>query len=121
MPQCCAKNGSNQSILKTIRRMIGPDEDYEYFDPDLIIHINAAFSRLCQLGVGQDFPFHINGVEETWGDFMEGGYFEDVKQYVYLSVRNIFDPPASSSVMNAYKEQIEKLEWLLKETARTGY
>lgn len=110
-----------ESILKTIRRMIGPDEDYSYFDTDLIIHINAAFSRLCQLGVGPEIPFHITGEDETWCDFMEHGYQEEIKQYVYLSVRNIFDPPSSSAVMNAYKEQIEKLEWLLKEVAQFGY
>ena len=110
-----------QSILKTIRRMIGPDEDYEYFDTDLIIHINSAFARLCELGVGPEEPFYITGTEEVWSDFMEDGYCERVKQYVYLSVKNIFDPPSSASVMNAYKEQIEKLEWLLKETAVTGY
>lgn len=110
-----------QSILKTIRRMMGPDEDYEYFDTDLIIHINSAFARLCELGVGPEQPFYITGTEETWDEFADPGFCERVKQYVYLSVKNIFDPPSSSSVMNAYKEQIEKLEWLLKETAVTGY
>lgn len=110
-----------QSILKTIRRMMGPDEDYEYFDTDLIIHINSAFARLCELGVGPEQPFYITGTEETWDEFADPVFCERVKQYVYLSVKNIFDPPSSSSVMNAYKEQIEKLEWLLKETALTGY
>lgn len=110
-----------QSILKTIRRMMGPDEDYEYFDTDLIIHINSAFARLCELGVGPEQPFYITGTEETWDEFIDSSFCERVKQYVYLSVKNIFDPPSSSSVMNAYKEQIEKLEWLLKETAVTGY
>ena len=110
-----------QSILKTIRRMIGPDEDYEHFDTDLIIHINAAFSRLCQLGVGPEIPFRIYGLEETWCDFMEPGHLEDIKQYIYLSVRVIFDPPASSVIMDAYQEQIRKLEWLLMETAAHGY
>lgn len=110
-----------QSILKTIRRMIGPDEDYEYFDTDLIIHINAAFSRLCQLGVGPERPFHITGNQETWCEFIEAGHLEEVKQYIYLSVKQIFDPPASSTVLNAYKEQLDKLEWLLKEVAQFGY
>lgn len=110
-----------QSILKTIRRMMGPDEDYEYFDTDLIIHINSALARLCELGIGPEQPFYITGTEETWGDFTDPDFCERVKQYVYLSVKNIFDPPSSASVMNAYKEQIEKLEWLLKETAVTGY
>ena len=113
--------GCSPSILKTIRRMMGPDEDYEYFDQDLIIHINAAFSRLCQNGVGPETPFHITGTEETWSMFMDEGYQEEIKQYIYLSVKLISDPPASASVMNAYKEQLEKLEWLLREVARFGY
>lgn len=111
----------DKSILKTIRRMMGPSEDYDYFDMELIIHINAAFSRLCQLGVGPETPFRISGLEEEWTDFIGEGFQEEVKQYIYLSVKNIFDPPASSSVMNAYKEQIDKLEWLLRETAHFGY
>lgn len=117
MPNCC----EGQSILKTVRRMIGPDEDYEYFDTDLIIHINSAFSRLCQLGVGPETPFRITGTEETWNEFLPDGYLEDVKQYMYLYVKQIFDPPASASVMNAYQAQLDKLEWLLEETARFGY
>lgn len=117
MSNCC--NG--QSILKTIRKMIGPDENYEYFDTELIIHINAAFSRLCQIGVGPELPFKITGESECWTDFIADGYQEEVKQYIFLCVKNIFDPPASASVMNAYKEQIDKLEWLLEETSRFGY
>lgn len=109
------------SILKTIRRMIGPDEDYSYFDTDLIVHINSAFSRLCQLGVGPEIPFRITDTTETWDEFIDPGYQEDVKQYIYLSVKVIFDPPASGSVLSAYKEQIEKLEWLLREIAQFGY
>lgn len=109
------------SILKTIRRLIGPNEDYAYFDTDLIIHINSAFSRLCQLGVGPENPFKVTGEDEVWSDFIDDGYQEEVKQYVYLSVKVIFDPPSSASVLTAYNEQIKKLEWLLMETAEHGY
>ena len=111
-----------QSILKTIRQMIGPSASYEVFDTDLIVSINAAFSRLCQLGVGIEIPFKITGEEETWSDFMPGDTLpEEVKQYIYLKTRMIFDPPASGSVANAYQAQIDMLEWTLKETARFGY
>ena len=109
------------SILRTIRRMIGPDEEYEHFDTDLIIHINSAFSRLCQLGVGPEVPFRVTGTEQEWSDFIDDGTLEDVKQYVYLSVRLIFDPPANSTVLATYKEEKQKLEWLMMETAAHGY
>lgn len=110
-----------ESILKTIRKMIGPAEDYEHFDTDLIININSAFSRLCQLGVGPEIPFHITGEDEVWSDFMDTGYMEEIKTYIYMKTRLIFDPPASGTVVNLYQQEIEKLEWLLKEVARDGY
>lgn len=110
-----------ESILKTIRKMIGPAEDYAYFDTDLIININSAFSRLCQLGVGPEVPFRITGEDEVWTDFMDNGYLEEIKTYIYLKTKLIFDPPANGSVVNLYQQEIEKLEWLLKEVAHDGY
>ena len=111
-----------QSILESIRRMIGPSDTYNVFDQDLIIHINAAFSRLCQLGVGPETPFRITDDTQTWDEFIQDeGYQEEVKQYVYLKVKMIFDPPASGTVVGVYNEQINMLEWTLKEVARFGY
>lgn len=122
----------SKSILMTIRQMIGPSASYDVFDTDLIIHINTAFSRLCQLGVGPKTPFKIVDDTTTWDDFIssdaEGFYgrsaadmIADISQYIYLKTRMIFDPPASSSVANAFQSQIDTLEWTLKETARFGY
>ncbi len=112
----------DDSILGTIRKMIGPSASYDVFDTDLIVNINSAFSRLCQLGVGPSSPFKIQSDEQTWSDFMDPATMPDeVKQYVYLKTRMIFDTPASSIVANAYKEQIAELEWTLKEVAQFGY
>ena len=112
----------DDSILKTVRQMIGPSASYDVFDTDLIIHINAAFSRLCQLGVGPERPFSIHGDDEKWSDFgLPEGYQEEVKQYVYLKTKLIFDPPASSAVQNAYQETVNMLEWTLREVSRFGY
>lgn len=113
-----------ESILITIRQMIGPSASYDVFDLDLIININAAFSRLCQLGVGPLTPFKIQDDTATWADFwdgLEGEMPDEVKQYIYLKTRMIFDTPASGTVANAFKEQIDMLEWTLKEVARFGY
>lgn len=110
------------SILQTITHMIGPDEGYDYFNTDLIIHINAAFSRLCQLGIGPERPFYITGTEEEWSDFIDDpGYMEDVKQYVYLKTRLAFDPPGNSFLVDSMEKQAEKLEWLLNSVAEVGY
>ena len=112
----------DDSILLTIRQMIGPSASYEVFDTDLIININSAFSRLCQLGIGPSTPFKIHTDADTWADFMDPAKMpEEVKQYIYLKTRMIFDPPASGTVANAYKAQIDELEWTMKEVARFGY
>ena len=110
------------SILKTIRGMIGPDEDYTHFDPQLIVHINAAFSRLCRLGVGPGHPFKITGEDETWCMFMECSHQEELKEYIYLKVKTVFDTSTiSSSVLSAYNERIKELEWELNDVAEIGY
>lgn len=111
----------SNSILMTISQMIGPSASYDVFDLDLIISINAAFSRLCQLGVGPEIPYKITGPENTWDEFMDDGYQEEIKQYIYLKTRMVFDPPASGTVAKSYEEQIAMLEWTLKEVARYGY
>ena len=101
------------SILKTIRGMLGPDEDYEHFDSQIIPHINAAFSRLCRLGVGPEKPFKITGIEEEWTDFMEDGYQEEIKEYIFLKVKTVFDTSTiNSSVLSAYNDRIKELNYV---------
>lgn len=105
-----------ESILTSIKKMLGMDEDYIHFDTDVMIHINSVLSKLStQLGVGPEKGFSIEDDSATWNDFLPENYleFESVKTYVYLKVKMIFDPPTSSSVMNAYKEEIKELEWRL--------
>ena len=110
------------SILKHVRQSIGPSAQYDVFDSDLIMNINSAFSRLCQLGVGPSTPFKITGDGEEWDDFMrEDEMPPEVKQYICLKTKLVFDTPASATVVGLYEKQIEMLEWTLKETARFGY
>lgn len=111
-----------ESILKTIRGMIGPDEDYTHFDSQLIVHINSAFSRLCRLGVGPEKPFKITGEDETWTDFIDNGHQEELKEYIYLKVKTVFDTSTiSSSVLSSYNERIKELEWELNDVGELGY
>lgn len=110
------------SILITIRKMIGPSASYDVFDTDLIVNINTAISRLAQLGVGPRPPYKIHDDNDTWAEYLgDSEIYEDVKQYIFLKTKMIFDPPASGTVANAYKEQIDVLEWTLKEVAQFGY
>lgn len=105
----------NSSILLSVKKMLGPSADYDIFDPELIIYINSVFGTLHQLGVGPEEKFVITGDSELWSDFTtEGEEIEEVKSYIYLRVRLLFDPPSSSFVLSSFKEQIKELEWRLQ-------
>ena len=100
------------SILKTIKKMIGPSEDYDYFDTDLIIHINTAMSLLIQRGMP---AFSITGETETWNDYIQDRVdLNMIKSYIYFKVKIAFDPPQSSFVLESYKKQADELEWRLE-------
>ena len=102
-----------ESILVSIRQKLGPSGAYDVFDPQLIDYINMAFGRLHQLGIGPTERFSITAETARWSDFVPEGSIEELRTYVYLKVRNIFDPPTSSAVLNAYDAQIKELEWEL--------
>lgn len=107
-----------ESILKSIKKLLGISDEETHFDTDLIMHINSTFSILHQLGVGPDKSFSIDGDTETWNNFIEDDTdFNDVRTYMYLKVRLIFDPPSSSAVMSSMERQISELEWRLSAEA----
>lgn len=100
------------SILTSVKKMLGIPEDYEQFDMDIIMHINSVLMILTQLGVGPEEGFVITDKTDKWSDFIgEGKLVELVKSYVYLKVRLIFDPPQSSSIIEAMNRQISEFEW----------
>ena len=88
-------------------------EEYEAFDEDIVIHINSTFTILNQMGVGPTATFRITGKNEVWSDFIRDKDIESVKSFVYLRVRLLFDPPASSSAIEAMNKMISELEWRL--------
>ena len=98
------------SILADISKLLGVQADEDYFNPDIVIHINSALNRLCQIGVGPDKPYSITGINETWNDFIPNKDYENVKTYIYLYVKLIFDPPTSGFVTEAYKAEKAELE-----------
>ena len=110
----------SQSVLLTIRNMLGPSEDYEYFDSEIIPHINSVFNRLKQLGVGPSSGFSITGESETWGDFFQDSKIVNmVISYIYLKVKMQFDPPSNSIASEAFKQQISEYEWCMNVDAET--
>ena len=107
------KDVNDESILKSIKALIGGIEDDTTFDADIIMHINTVFAILNQLGVGPEEGFCITGSEEKWNDFITDKKLLNVKTYVYLLVKLIFDPPQSSYVADVLKANADELEWRL--------
>lgn len=106
------------SILTSVKKLLGIAEEYEAFDADIIMHINTVFTILNQLGVGTD-GFYITDKTAVWEDFIPGRGIEAVKTYVGLKVRTMFDPPTNSAVMQAIEKNISELEWRLNVAAET--
>lgn len=100
------------SILNTIKKLIGLDKNYGVFDLDLIVAINSSFMILNQLGIGPDKPFSIKGSDETWKDFFgDEEIFALAKSYIYLRTKLLFDPPNSGVLHEAVERQISEFEW----------
>ncbi|MBQ0141865.1 MAG: hypothetical protein KBT06_03530 [Prevotellaceae bacterium] len=101
------------SILTSIKKLLGIPEEYEQFDADLIMHVNSVLFILNQLGVGPQFT--ISSKDETWQEYLgeELIDYEAVKSYVHLKVKLLFDPPQSSAVAEAIKNMISELEYRL--------
>lgn len=103
-----------ESILTSIKKMLGITKEYKHFDADLIMHINSVFMILNQLGVGPAEGFTIIGEGETWNDFIpDDSRLELVKSYMHLKVKLIFDPPLGSAVIEVMNRQIQEFEWRL--------
>lgn len=106
------------SILTSIKKLLGITEEYTHFDTDLIIHINSVFATLTQLGVGPSEGFAIVDKNDNWEQFTNDNMFiESVKSYIYLKVKLLFDPPTSSAVIESYKQMINEFEWRLNVAA----
>jgi hypothetical protein len=100
------------SILDSTKKALGIAPDYDAFDPDITMHINSVFVTLHQLGVGPAEGFAIEGPDEEWSTFLgDNKLLNNVRSYVYLRVRLLFDPPATSFTLDAMKQQAQEFEW----------
>jgi len=104
----------DESILTETKKSLGIEENVEVFDQEIRMHINAALGTLNQLGIGPEGGFEVETAEQQWDDFLSNDLqLHPVKTYVHLRVRLLYDPPATSWVVVAMKEQIAELEWRL--------
>ena len=109
-----------ESILTSIKKLLGITEEYDQFDPYIIMHINSVFMILTQLGVGPAEGCSIEDDTSVWSDFIQDiKKLESVKTYIYLKVKLAFDPPLSSAVIESMNRLINELEWRLNVAAES--
>lgn len=103
-----------ESILTSIKKLLGIAEDYDHFDADIIMHINSVFMILNQLGVGPQEGFRISDETSIWSDFTsDDKKLELVKSFMHLKVKLLFDPPSSSAVIDSMNRTLSEFEWRL--------
>jgi len=103
-----------ESILTSIKELLGIRGECTDFDGQLIIHINTVLAVLTQLGVGPSDGFYIEDASALWEDFIENqAKWQAAKSYTYLKVRLIFDPPISAAAIESMNRQISEYEWRL--------
>lgn len=108
----------SDSILESVKKLINAEGD-EYFDTDLIIHINTIFSVLQQMGVGPEEGFSIDDKKSTWDEFTEDEpIFNMVKTYMAIRVKLFFDIASSNSYyITQLQAEADELEWRIREAA----
>lgn len=102
------------SILLSVKKILGIEPDYLVFDQDIITHINSVFGTLNELGIGPIDGFMIEDETALWSEYLVGQLtLNGVKTYMYLRVRLLFDPPSTSYLLTSLNDQAKELEWRL--------
>lgn len=113
---------NDDSILNCVKGMLGIDKSCDVYDKDLVIHINGVFLTLYQIGVGKS-PSRIDDEFQEWSIIFSDNLdlIDLIKDYTYMKVRIIFDPPSSSFVLDSLKKQMDEYEWRIQIQAEGGF
>lgn len=103
------------SILNTIKKLLGISNDDTSFDIDILVQINTAILGLIQIGVGPQSGYYVTSDSETWEEFIDDDVLlEGVKTYIYIKVRMVFDPPQNGAHKDALEKCLNEVEWRLQ-------
>lgn len=104
-----------ESILTSIKKLLGIAPEYSNFDMDVLMHINSVIMILRQIGVGPSEGFVVQDVTTTWADYLGDNVaqFSSVQTYIFLKVRQFFDPATNGAVTESTNNQIKELEYRL--------
>ena len=107
-----------QSILISIKKLLGVSKECTDFDADIIMDINTVFMVLNQMGVGPKEGYRIEDAKSVWNDYIQDvDNLDGVKSYIHLRVKLLFDPPLNSAIIEAINNTIRELEWRLTHQA----
>ena len=103
-----------ESILNSIKELLGGCAEDNRFDTDIITYINTQFTLLEQKGVTSEPGFQIEDDTATWNDYLKDFQkYNYIKTYIYLKVKLIFDPPANATVLKSMESQVAELDWFI--------
>jgi hypothetical protein len=108
------------SILDSVKKVLGFEAEYTAFDLDITIFINSAIGALQQLGVGPAEGLLIQDNTTLWNELAgEKNLLGLVQVYIYMKCRMLFDPPQTAIAIRAFESQIEELGWRVNAAAET--
>lgn len=113
---------NEDSILLSIKKMLGINNQDSDFDLDLAVNINSIFSTLYQIGVGQKGHYTIKSSEDKWIEVFKDceDLIDFIKLYTYMKTRMVFDPPTSSTLSDSLNKQIAEIEWRIQIQAESS-
>lgn len=111
-----------ESILDTIKQLLGIPVEDESFDTDIKVYINTVTPNLAQMGIGPKNGFIVISKDQLWSEYVDSTIInlEGVKQYIYLKVKLIFDPPTNSTTVQAINDSLKELEWRMMLAVETN-
>ena len=112
---------NNDSILTSIKKLMGLTEEYDAFDQDILILINSVLFELEQIGVKEKDGFTLSDKTAVWSDYSDDDrLLNALKPYIYMKTKLTFDPPTSSGALDSMNRIIDRFEWRINLYADTG-
>lgn len=112
---------NNDSILTSIKKLMGLTEEYDAFDQDILILINSVLFELEQIGVKAKDGFVLSDKTSVWSDYSDDDrLLNALKPYIYMKTKLTFDPPTSSGALDSMNRIIDRFEWRINLYADTG-
>ena len=112
---------NNDSILTSIKKLMGLTEEYDAFDQDILILINSVLFELEQIGVKAKDGFSLTDKTAVWSDYSDDDrLLNALKPYIYMKTNLTFDPPTSSGALDSMNRIIDRFEWRINLYSDTG-